>query len=56
MIRGDKEDVASLLASIVDGLDGLVGGSDGLDGGIVDTSVTNLEPRQVHSKRTSQFG
>jgi hypothetical protein len=42
VVRGHTEYVAGLLAGVVDGLYGLVGGSDGNHGGVVDTSVTDL--------------
>jgi hypothetical protein len=44
LVAGDDEGhrVGRLLACIVDGLDGLVGGGDGLDGGIKVTGVTDL--------------
>lgn len=42
VVGRDAENVASLLACLVDGLDSLVSGVDGLDGCIVDTSVADL--------------
>lgn len=42
VVRGHTEYVAGLLAGVVDGLDGLVGGSDGDNSGVIDTSVTDL--------------
>jgi hypothetical protein len=36
------QNVASLLASVVNGLDSLVGGTDSGNGGLVDTSVADL--------------
>lgn len=41
MIRGDKENVVILLASLVDDTDGLVSGRDSLDSSIVYTGVTD---------------
>lgn len=41
MVGGDEQDVAVLLAGLVDDTDGLVGGSNTLDGSLVDTGVTN---------------
>jgi hypothetical protein len=42
VVRSDAENVTSLLAGVVNGLDGGISGRDSLDGGIVDTSVANL--------------
>lgn len=51
MIGSDAEHVSRFLARIIDGANGLVGGGDGLNGGIVNSSVTNLE-----HERTSYCG
>jgi hypothetical protein len=42
VIGGDDEGVSGGLTSIVDGLDGSIGGSDSLDSGIKNTSVSDL--------------
>ena len=42
VIGRHTQDIAGLLASIVNGLDSLVGSSDGNDGGIIHTGVANL--------------
>lgn len=52
MIRSDEEDIAVLLAGLVDDTDGLVRGSDTLDSSLVDTSVANhvWGSKVVHDK------
>ena len=42
VVCGNEKNVACLLASLVDGLDGLVRGANGLYCGIVYAGVTNL--------------
>lgn len=43
VISGNEKNVTSFLASVIDSLDGFVGGSNCLDCSIIDTSVTNLD-------------
>ena len=42
VVRGDAQNVSSLLTSVVDRLDGFVGGADRLDRGIVHSGVADL--------------
>ena len=43
MISGDEKDVAGFMASLVDSSDSFVGGRNGFNGGVINTSVTNLQ-------------
>lgn len=56
MIGSNEKNVTRRLASVVDGLDGLVGGSDGLDGGVVDSGVSDLEEKRNENAKVSELG
>ena len=52
MVGRDEQDVARLLARLVDGADGLVGVRDGLDRGLINTGVANLRLRHSGDPKT----
>ena len=51
VVGGDEQDVACVLARLVDRADGLISEANGFDGSVVDTGVADLYTEKCKSAR-----